>query len=101
MRRATTLQLVELKLQRNILTAFGAVEVGKAAAGHGHVLAHVDAPCVVGVAGEEAVGADFDAVGPVQRTLATKFLGGGVRDEPDVVVVVAVIPRICIAAHCS
>jgi hypothetical protein len=66
MLRTNTLQLIQLKLQRDILAALGAVKVGKAAARDGHVLAHVDAPGVIGIAGEEAVGADFNGVGPVR-----------------------------------
>jgi hypothetical protein len=75
--------LVELEFQRHVLAAFGAVVIRESAAFHGHVLAHVDAPGVVRVAGEQTIRADLDAVGP------------------NVVVVVAIIPAVCIAAHCD
>lgn len=54
------LHLVELELESDILRAVVAVVVAEAAALDFHVLAHVYAPGVVGVAGEEAVVADFN-----------------------------------------
>lgn len=62
--RSSQLQLVQLELEGDVLTAVPAVVVREAAAGDTHVLAHVDGPCVVGVAAEQAVGADLDTVGP-------------------------------------
>jgi hypothetical protein len=64
------LQLIKLEFERDVLGAVGAVVVGEAAAGHLHVLAHVDAPRVVRVAREEAVVADFDAISPGSRQLS-------------------------------
>jgi len=47
-----TLQLIEFKFQRDILGAVRAVIIRKTAASDLHILAHVDAPCVVRVAAE-------------------------------------------------
>jgi len=59
-----TSQLIQLKLETDILGAIAAVVVGEAAAGDDAVLAHVGAPGVVGVARQQPVGADLNAVGP-------------------------------------
>ena len=59
------------------------VEPTKAAAVDTNVLAHVDAPGVVRVAGEESVGADLDRVGP------------------DIGLVVAAVPAVRVGAHGS
>lgn len=94
------LQLVQLKLQGHVLATIAAVVIGEAAARHLHVLAHVDAPCVVRVAGKETVGADFNGVGPGRWSV--RFSGPRYsvrRCLPDVVIVVAVVPRICVGAH--
>lgn len=72
---------VQLQFEIHVLGALGAVIVGESTTFDGRVLAHVDAPGIIGVAGEKTGGADFDAVGP------------------DVVVVVAVVPGISVGAH--
>lgn len=54
------LHLVELELESDVFRAVGTVVVAEAAALDFHVLAHVYAPGVVGVAGEETVVADFN-----------------------------------------
>ena len=54
------LYFVELELEGNVLRALVAVVVAEAAALDFHVLAHIYAPGVVRVAGEEAVVADLN-----------------------------------------
>jgi hypothetical protein len=72
---------VELEFQGHVFAALGAIVTREASALHGHVLAHVYAPRIVGVAGEEPVGADLNTVGP------------------DVVIVIAVVPAVSVGAH--
>jgi hypothetical protein len=52
-----------------------------AAAGYFHIFAEIDGPCVVGVAGEEATGAEFETA------------------RPDVAVMATVVPGVCVRAH--
>jgi hypothetical protein len=59
LRRAAS-PLVQLQFQIHVLGALAAVVVGKSAAFDCWVFAHVDAPGIVGVAGEKAGGADLD-----------------------------------------
>ena len=56
------LHLIQFILHRVVLRAFCAVEIAHAGACHLHVLTHVDAPRVVTVAAQEAIGADFNTV---------------------------------------
>ena len=73
--------LVELEFETHILGAVSAVIAAETTAFDLHVLAHVNAPDVVRVAGEQALRADLNAVGP------------------DIVVVVAVVPAVSVGAH--
>lgn len=57
-------QLIQLKLQTDILRTIRAVVSRKAAARDGAILAHISAPRVVGVACQQPVGAELDAVAP-------------------------------------
>jgi hypothetical protein len=74
--------LIQFKLQGHVLAAFGAVVIREAATFDRHVFAHVDAPCVVRVAREEAVWTDFYAIGPY------------------VVIVITIVPGIRVTTHC-
>lgn len=98
---SSSLLFLQFKLQCMIFRAIAAVKVAKAFANSNVVLAHIYSttksdfigqpmsicffltyrPRIVGIPGQVAVGADFDAVGP------------------DVVVVVANVPRVGICAH--
>jgi hypothetical protein len=73
--------LIQLILEANVLGAIAAVVVAETTTLDLHVLAHVYAPRIVAVSREETLRADLDAV------------------RPDVVVVVAVVPGVCVAAH--
>lgn len=75
-RPSRELELVQLELEGDVLAAIAAVVVREAAAGDAHILAHVDGPGVVGVAAEEAVGADLDAVGPDEVGVVAAAVAG-------------------------
>lgn len=72
---------VELEFKIDVLGALAAVIIGEATAFDCRILAHVVTPGIVGIARQQARGTNLDRVGP------------------DVVVVVAVIPTVCIGAH--
>jgi hypothetical protein len=72
---------VELILEQMIFRAFVAIVIGEATASDLHVLTHVDTPCIVAIAREKAIGADLNTL------------------RPDVVVMVAAVPAVCVGAH--
>ncbi len=74
---------VQLIFEKDVLGAVAAIVVREAAASHMHVLAHVDAPRVVGVAGEQSVVTDLDTAGL------------------DVPVMIAVVPAVRVLTHLS
>jgi hypothetical protein len=66
-----------------VLGALGAVVVGEAVALDLEVLAHVDGPGVVRVAGQQAVGADFDAGAVDERVMRAAVVAVGVAAHGD------------------
>lgn len=67
-----------------VLGALAAVDIADAIAADDRVLAHVDGPDVGRVAGQEAVEAVLDAVGPDEVVAAAAVVGVGVaaHDSP-------------------
>ena len=73
--------LIKLILQRDILATGPTVKAAEAVAFDADVPAHVDGPGIARITGEESVGTGLDGVGP------------------DVVLVVAAVPAVCVGAH--
>ncbi len=71
-------QILQLVLERHVFRAFLAIIDAKAITFDLHVLAHVDGPHVVGVSGEEASLADFDATWP--NVVILEYQTSAIRD---------------------